>query len=286
VVLACNATEALVALGHWDQAEQVSSEALEVASSDAILALSLLLRAALELGRGDLDAAEARLRTVRRLLPAPIPEAQKAGPLFAGLAELARWRGDLDQAKQLVAEALPLVAANPRYAAPIYALGLRVEADHAELARHRHPGQPPPDDGTATTLLKRLDQAAADKAAAGIPELAAWHTLGLAERTRQAGQPDPAAWAAAATEWERLGQPYRVAYACFRQAEALLAAGDRDTAAMVLGRAAEFTGRLGARHLDTEVKALAGAPAWTWPRTPAPWPRHSNRQIAHRLGLD
>jgi DNA-binding CsgD family transcriptional regulator len=210
-----------------------------------------------ELGLGDLDAAQARLQAVRRLLPVPIPEAQKARPLFAGLAELALWRGDLDQAKQLVIEAVPLVEADPRYAAPLYALGLRVEADRAELARARRPGQPTPDDGTPNALLERLGQAAQGPAAAGLPELAAWHALGLAERTRQQGRPDPAAWAAAAAAWERLGQPYRVAYACFRQAEALLATGDRDPAAQVLGRAAEVTGRLGARLLDDEVQALA-----------------------------
>jgi DNA-binding CsgD family transcriptional regulator len=57
--------------------------------------------------------------------------------------------------------------------------------------------------------------------------------------------------------WERLGQPYRAAYAGFRHAEALLASGDRDTAAQVLGRAAAITGRLGARPLGGEVQALA-----------------------------
>jgi ATP/maltotriose-dependent transcriptional regulator MalT len=255
-LLACVATEALAALGRWDQAERVSREALEGARPDAASVQLSLARAALELGLGDLDAAEMRVRTVRRLLSAPIPEAQKAGPLFAGLAELALWRGDLDQAKQLVAEAMPLVAANPRYAAPLYALGVRVEADRAELARARRPGQPAGDDGTATALLQRLDQATT--AAAGLPELAAWHATALAERTRQHDPSDPAAWAAAATEWERLGQPYRVAYAGFRQAEALLASGgDRDSAAAVLGRAAEVTGRLGARPLDGEIEALA-----------------------------
>src|SRR4029453_16654145 len=55
-----------------------------------------------------------------------------------------------------VAEAVPLVQANPRYAAPVYALGLRVEADRAELARARHPTQPAPDDATAAALLQRL----------------------------------------------------------------------------------------------------------------------------------
>jgi DNA-binding CsgD family transcriptional regulator len=255
--LAGNATEALVALGRWDQAEQVSRDALATASYDAGSVSLTLVRAALELARGDLDAAQARLQAVRRLLPAPIPEAQNAGPLFAGLAELALWRGDLEQAKQLVAQAVPQVEANPCYAAPIYVLGLRVEADLAELARARHPGQPPDDDGTAAPLLDRLEQAATGRAGAGLPELAAWQALGLAERTRQQGASDPAAWAAAAAAWERLGQPYRAAYAGYRQAEALLAAGDRDTAAQVLGRAAAITGRLGARPLDGEIQALA-----------------------------
>jgi DNA-binding CsgD family transcriptional regulator len=179
------------------------------------------------------------------------------GPLFCGLVELALWRGDLEQAKQLVAQAVPLVEANPRQATPICALGLRVEADRVELARARHPGQPAGDDTTAAALLERLGQAATSPAAAGLPELAAWHALGLAERSRQQGRPDPAAWAAAVATWERLGQPYRVAYAGFRHAEALLAAGDRDTAAAVLRHAAEITGRLGARLLDGEVTALA-----------------------------
>jgi tetratricopeptide (TPR) repeat protein len=256
-LLAYNATQALVALGRWDQAEQVSREALETAPSDPASVHLPLARAALELGRGDLERAQTRLQAVRRLLPALIPQAQRAGPLFCGLAELAMWRGDLEQARQLVAEAVPLVTANPRYAAPVYALGLRVEADRAELARARHPGQPAPDDHTATALLQRLDQAATGPAAAGLPELAAWQATALAEQTRQRGPADPAAWATAAAAWERLGQPYRAAYAGFLQAEALLAAGDRDTVAQVLGRAAAITGRLGARLLAGEVRALA-----------------------------
>jgi DNA-binding NarL/FixJ family response regulator len=109
-----------------------------------------------------------------------------------------------------------------------------------------------------------------------------------------------------ATAWERLGQPYRVAYASFRQAEALLAGtGDRDTAATAPRRAADVTGRLGARLLDAEVTALArrarlhlGLPATADTPTPAQQlgltPREaevlalvavgrSNRQIAQAL---
>src|SRR5262249_59837076 len=113
-----NATEALVALGRWDQAERVSRQGLEVAASDATLITLLPHRAMLELGLGDLDRAETRLRTLRRLLPAPIAAAQTAGPLFGGLPDLALWRDDPDQASQLVAQAAPLVAANPPPAAP------------------------------------------------------------------------------------------------------------------------------------------------------------------------
>jgi ATP/maltotriose-dependent transcriptional regulator MalT len=251
------ATEALVALGRWDQADQASREALESAPSDAVSVHLPLARAALELGLGDLDTAQARLQAVRRLLPAPIPMAERAGLLFAGLAELALWRGNLDQARELVDQAVPQVAANPRYAASIYALGVRAEADRAELARARHPGQPTPDDHTTSALLQRLAQTAQSPAAAGLPEVAAWHALGLAEQTRQQGRCDPAAWAAAVVAWERLGRPYRAAYAGYRHTEALLAAGDRDTAAQVLGRAAAITGRLGARPLDGELRALA-----------------------------
>src|SRR4030095_3233380 len=104
----------------------------------------------------------------------------------------------LEQANQRGARAVPLVAANPRHAAPVYALGVRAEADRAELARARHPGQPAPgDDHTAAALLDRPDRAAPSPAAAGVPELAAWHATALAERIRQQGRPDPAAWAAA-----------------------------------------------------------------------------------------
>jgi DNA-binding CsgD family transcriptional regulator/tetratricopeptide (TPR) repeat protein len=301
-LLACNATDALVALGHWDDAERVSREGLEIAPSDAATVNLPLARVALELGLGDLDAAEARLQAVRRLLPNPIPEAQKSGPLFTGLAEVALWRGDLERARELVAQAVPLVEVNPRHAAPLYALGMRVEADRAELARARRPAETaadraesakahrqgkPASDDTAAALLERLQEAAAGPAAAGLPELAAWRATALAERTRHDGQPDPAAWATAAALWERRGQPYRVAYACFRQAEALMAGnGDRDTAAEALRRAAAITGRLGARPLDTEVKALARrARLDLGPHAVTPAPAADTPTPAEDLGL-
>jgi DNA-binding CsgD family transcriptional regulator/tetratricopeptide (TPR) repeat protein len=285
-LLAHVATEALAALGRWDQAEQLSREGLETSPSGPAYVALPLARAALELGLGDLDAAQARLQAVRRLLPGSIPEARNAGPLFCGLAELALWRGHPDQARQLVDQAVPQVAANPRHAAPVYALGVRAEADRAELARARHPSQPAPDDGTTAALLRRLDQAATGPAAAGLPELAAWQATARAECTRRDGPSDPAAWAAAVAAWERLGQPYRAAYAGFRQAEALLAGGDRDRATTVLGRAAAITGRLSARPLDSEIRALGRrARLDLAPPTPAAAPAAGTPPAAAQLGL-
>jgi DNA-binding CsgD family transcriptional regulator/tetratricopeptide (TPR) repeat protein len=285
-LLAHVATEALAALGRWDQAEQLSREGLETSPSGPAYVALPLARAALELGLGDLDAAQARLQAVRRLLPGSIPEARNAGPLFCGLAELALWRGHPDQARQLVDQAVPQVAANPRHAAPVYALGVRAEADRAELARARHPSQPAPDDGTTAALLRRLDQAATGPAAAGLPELAAWQATARAECTRRDGPSDPAAWAAAVAAWERLGQPYRAAYAGFRQAEALLAGGDRDRATTVLGRAAAITGWLGARLLDSEIRALGRrARLDLAPPTPAAAPAAGTPPAAAQLGL-
>ena len=46
-----------------------------------------------------------------------------------------------------------------------------------------------------------------------------------AERTRLAGPSDPDAWGAAAGAWQDLGCPHRAGYAWWRQAEALLDAG-------------------------------------------------------------
>jgi ATP/maltotriose-dependent transcriptional regulator MalT len=284
-MLASNATEALVVLGDWDQADQVSRKALETAPSEASTTGLPLARTKLELGRGDLDRAETRLRQIRRLLPTPIQQAQEAGPLYASLAEIALWRRDLEHAKQLVAEAVPQVQTNLRYAVPLYALGIRIEADRAETARARHPGQQPPDDGTATALLDRLRKAATSAAAASFPELAAWHATALAEHIRQQGPSDPAAWAAAAAAWQRLGQPYRIAYTLFRQAEALMAGhGDRTTAAEALRGAADITGRLGARPLHAEVQALARRTRLDLtPPTPAPLARPPTP--AQQLGL-
>jgi DNA-binding CsgD family transcriptional regulator/tetratricopeptide (TPR) repeat protein len=66
-----------------------------------------------------------------------------------------------------------------------------------------------------------------------------------------------AAFDAAAAAWEADGQPYPLAGALLRAAEAALAAGDRGGAAARLRRAAELADSLGAGPLAAEIQALA-----------------------------
>jgi DNA-binding CsgD family transcriptional regulator len=126
--------------------------------------------------------------------------------------------------------------------------------------------------------------------------VAAWQATALAEHTRQQGRCDPAAWAAAVAAWGRLGQPYRVAYAGFRQAEVLLVASDRDTAAVVLGltrREAEVLGLVAAGRSNRQIaQALFISPNTVGVHVSnilaklGVAGRVEAAAIAHRLGLD
>jgi DNA-binding CsgD family transcriptional regulator len=67
-----------------------------------------------------------------------------------------------------------------------------------------------------------------------------------------------AAWTSAADAWRRLGRPYHLAYARWREAETRLAArGDRAEAAVALQEAHAIATGLGAEPLLREVAALA-----------------------------
>jgi DNA-binding CsgD family transcriptional regulator len=121
-------------------------------------------------------------------------------------------------------------------------------------------------DGTvgerASALAERIGRAIAD-----VRELPGFSTgdrvvalLALldAERGRVEGRNDPRAWAIALGRWEGLGRPFQVAYARFREAEAILAArGDRDDVKRDLDAAAAIASELGAQPLADLVRTLA-----------------------------
>ena len=82
--------------------------------------------------------------------------------------------------------------------------------------------------------------------------------LAEAEATRAAGSSDPDAWERAAEAWESRDGIFEAAYARYRRAEALLAAGRRrGEAADDLRWAKQTTVTLGAAPLEADVDALA-----------------------------
>jgi DNA-binding CsgD family transcriptional regulator len=125
------------------------------------------------------------------------------------------------------------------------AAAARATAEHDEAA------------GVAAGLLQR---ARATVTADGIAPTRMGQGMLLtaeAHHSRLTGRGDPDRWAEAATAWEDLSCPWPAAYAHWRQAEALLAAGvPRDQAAPPLRRAWTTASALKAQLLLAEVESL------------------------------
>jgi DNA-binding CsgD family transcriptional regulator len=112
--------------------------------------------------------------------------------------------------------------------------------------------------------------------AAGVPtRLEADANLATARAfgARLEGNDDPVLWDAAAQAWERAGQPYEVARARWRQAEAALPSHDarvgRAAARGPLLQAVRIARELGARPLLRELTTLAGRGLINLPPDPA-----------------
>jgi DNA-binding CsgD family transcriptional regulator/tetratricopeptide (TPR) repeat protein len=263
--LLANAVEALYKLGRWEEANELANQALAKTRSPLASETPLppLLAAAMvEVGRGEFSAAEAHLAAIKARSLAGV--ADLAREYTALLAELRLWQGRLQEARAAVQDGLDRVADTDEQmrSGRLLCLGMRVEADQAELGRARHD----PDDVNAAI---RAANALATRAAAKAPNplvpdattilttpavVALWE----AERSRLDGQSDPSHWQQAATAWLALGRPYPAAYAQWRQAEALLATkAPRAQAEEPLRAAHAVAVRLGAAPLRRELELLA-----------------------------
>jgi DNA-binding CsgD family transcriptional regulator len=185
-----------------------------------------------------------------------------ATPLCIATAELAMLEGRLGDAAVAVAEGLRIAGADLIFGAALYALGLRVAADRAELARARRASEEVLEarrvgNALAGELRARLSPEGADSTVP-TPRAKAQAVLCEAELARLGGHSDPERWAAAAKAWERLGEPYPTAYARWHEAEALLLGGlAREQAESSLRAAHATASELGAAPLRAEVEALA-----------------------------
>ncbi|GGN83926.1 LuxR family transcriptional regulator [Actinoplanes lobatus] len=218
-----------------------------------------LLQAQVEICRGATESAVARARAVDLL--------GLAGPRMwvyeraRFLPKVALWAGDPAAALDRVERALEVLGgcSVELYCGELFALGARAVADLADTARARRDGAA---ERAALTGAERL-AAALDlmgsrpltdhRFLAAVPgDRADWQ----AELLRLRGVRDPDAWAEAAAVWQRLGRPHRMAYAWWRQAEALLARSRNPmTASGTLQAAAEAAN--GMAPLTANIRRLA-----------------------------
>ena len=254
-------------LGDWQESERVIAEALE---REATAAPRLHeFRGLLEMGRGNYQAARQHLALAMRLSPGSY---ERIGPL-SGLVELAIWEGHYHVAPAAVDEGLDVLAQlGAEHDQPIQqfgllvlelcALGLRAQADQAELAQaQRAAADVKEARRRASQLLDTLKTAIGQQGRTAATTHAWMPSYGVqaqAEYSRLEGQSDPQLWQQAAESWERLQLPYQAAYAHFREGEALLAAkAPRTWVEPVIRAALHTTIALGALPLQRELELLA-----------------------------
>jgi DNA-binding CsgD family transcriptional regulator/tetratricopeptide (TPR) repeat protein len=255
VLVVCNQIEALFAIGEWDQADAVSDAALRAMASSFPYAL-LLVRALVETGRGELDAARAHLEAATVTLRAD----RGLGLYDAWLADLALWQRRWTDADSAVdrglAQGRQPEAAQVRV--QVCARGLRAQAELAALARARRDADGLHDRLDRAEMLLAVARDAAAAASAITPSAAGWLALCEAEHVRARGEAQPEAWAEAATAWERLDCPPLAAYCRWREAEALVATGaSRTEASIPLREAHAVAAGLKAKPLLHELELLA-----------------------------
>jgi DNA-binding NarL/FixJ family response regulator len=254
-VLVANTVESQLAIGEWGEADRASAAALRAVTASFPYML-YMLRADLELGRGDFEAARGHLDAALDTLR----EDRGQGIYDVFVAELALWERRWVDAEGAARDAL--ARATSRQAAQLRvwfaAKGLRAQAELAALARARR------DAGAARAWLAAADdlvdlaRRAAAEASAVTPNADGWLVLAEAEHARTHGAARPESWSEAAEAWERLERPPLTAYCRWREAEALVAAGaSRVEASLPLREAHAVAGRIGATPLLRELDALA-----------------------------
>ena len=229
-----NGTDDLFRLGRWDEAEQrlVEAERLDLDVTGA--ALHHAIAGHLYALRGEVTVARAHLEQALALAGEPLP-AEFVAPIRTAWAALAFAENDAEGARRHVEAAFEAIGdqKDPLYTPPLHWLGVRAAGDLAELARaRRRDAELAGARGRAAALLADLATILEPSAAgAAPPDGLAYQALAVAEHGRVEGLPAPERWAAAASAFSALHEPFPAAYARWREAEAGLAAGGYRAAA-------------------------------------------------------
>jgi DNA-binding CsgD family transcriptional regulator len=258
-----NEAEALFLAGRWDECEHALERLRDRRVGGNIESWGLTLAALLQAVRGQGDAAAG---AVSSATGRSIGEAHTSGMLSATRAQLALIDGNLEAGHREALEGLDLLAGSETELEVVAVvaladLGLRIEADRAQVARDRSdPGEERAAVTSAHSIAARtLDLRARAAAAASRPDVTRAHqVLCEAEIGRAEGRSDPDAWRRAAEACATHEGPNRAAYARFREAEAVLASRhERARAVEALCAAHVVAEQLGAEPLGRDIEALA-----------------------------
>jgi DNA-binding CsgD family transcriptional regulator len=267
-LLAVNVAEPLVSLGRWDEATEVIEHALALSPPSAIRGGLQVLAGLVALRRGNLAAAADLAAAARASVSRERHTGRSALQFWLPLAqfetELRLAQGNVTDAVAGAGAAADTfeLTSYPRYSWPLLATAARACAAAAATAGAVRPGTRA---AQADGLLGRLRTLAEEMPASGPAERASQLTF-TAEAASDpaatlagpaAGRAALARWDAAAMAWDGVRQPYSLAVALLRTAEAALTAADRGDATRRLRRAAELAGSLGAHPLSQEIGSLA-----------------------------
>jgi DNA-binding CsgD family transcriptional regulator/tetratricopeptide (TPR) repeat protein len=245
-----NRAEALMRSGRWQEAMAAVAPGGE--APGVFAGTLLLLRSELHLLSGRGREAEADLRDARRHLRRS-SASQFALPLAALEAEFARSGGDLEAARDIVERALAEsgVGGEQRYRWPLLSLGARIEAERALASRDA--GRPHPEDADRRMAALRE---AAEATATMTPGDRGHLALVRAEHASMISSGESEAWSSAVVACREMNEPFVLSYALLRHAEALIAAGDSESAASSAQEALALARPMGAAPLVDEIEAL------------------------------
>jgi DNA-binding CsgD family transcriptional regulator/tetratricopeptide (TPR) repeat protein len=264
-----NIAEALFNAGRWAEARETIRTALEW-SPDAVAFADASVTAAMLEVETSVDERAASLLGWRPLEVDHAPDPQLEVPATRAAAAFALWRGDVADARRSVERGWALVRR-----AEDWALTARMASTYLEVqaaaAADAHERRALPEISGARQRGKRvLLEAEAVLIASRVPagsagrrEADAHLATARAFAARLDARDDPVLWDAAAQAWERAGEPYQLARARWRQAEAALGEpGDarisRAAARGPILEAVRIARELGARPLLRELRELAG----------------------------
>ena len=255
-VLAGHAAKALFDLGRWSEAATRADAGLELDPSGPAAAWLHVVHARIDTNQGRLGDAAAHLAKARSLMDGLSRSRSYLPALLGAEAELAASRGDRAAAWSVAEQALAAVRTgrtlDPTLGWVVWHV-IRAEGDAAALTGGVRTSEPS-DRGALMELgIARIEAGASSDARAS-----ALGALCRAELRRYRGAVDPAAWTEVADQWRSLGRPYLLAYARYREAEAVLTSrGPRDSAADALRSAHAIAIELGAVPLAREIAVLA-----------------------------